>query len=108
MGGRMKSLSRAGCARFWRPASLWLFLLVSIFSVNGASRILYVNQQSLPGGDGASWGSAYTELRDALTNSMVGTGTAGDPVHIWVVKGTYKPTGETNREAAFVLKDHVW
>ncbi|MDB6058953.1 MAG: C-terminal target protein, partial [Verrucomicrobiales bacterium] len=58
---------------------------------------------------GTSWGNAYGELRDALTNSAVAQASQGNPVEIWVAKGTYFPaaTTSTDRTSAFILKSHL-
>ena len=62
---------------------------------------LYVDA-SAPGPDydGASWGTAYTDLQLAL-----GAASAGDEIRI--ADGTYKPTSSTDRTISFVLRDGV-
>ena len=62
--------------------------------------ILYVNAAATAGGDGTSWGTAYTDLQQALAAAQATEA-------IWVAQGTYKPTSGTNRESSFDLKDGV-
>ncbi len=83
-------------------------------SVNGSARVggvqlryhggltsrLYVNSAA-NGGSGATWGSAITQLYDALLASQLG----GVTTEIWVAKGTYKPTSGLDRAVSFVLQD---
>src|ERR1700677_3594502 len=66
----------------------------------GQNEIIYVNQSSTNSQqDGNSWGTAYHELRDALTNG----GTQSYQNEYWVTAGTYKPTAGTDRTASFSL-----
>jgi len=75
----------------------------------GTAPVFYVNQNApaTTRNDGSSWANAYRELRDALASPAASSGTAGNPVQIWVARGTYKPTGDTNRLATFALPSHV-
>ena len=68
-----------------------------------AYNIVYVNQAAGGQKDGSRWEDAYTDLQEALKNAQ-----AGD--EIWVAKGTYKPTTETDGnvpEISFVLVEGV-
>jgi hypothetical protein len=90
-----------------------LFLL-AIVSTAGA-KIIYVDADASPGGDGQTWETAYTYLQDGLIR-----GVSGD--QIWVAEGIYKPdisdanhmtyrtgnpTGTGDRFATFELKNGV-
>ena len=90
-----------------------LFLL-AIVSTAGA-KIIYVDADASPGGDGQTWGTAYKYLQDGL-----GASVSGD--QIWVAEGIYKPdvsdanhmmdrtgnpTGTGDRFATFELKNGV-
>ncbi|HNY77568.1 MAG: hypothetical protein RBS72_04250 [Sedimentisphaerales bacterium] len=73
-----------------------------------AQRILYVDDDALPLGDGASWTNAYRFLQDALADAA----SAGEPVEVRVAQGLYKPDQGTNltlgnREATFQLVNGV-
>ncbi|MHC4460087.1 MAG: right-handed parallel beta-helix repeat-containing protein [Planctomycetota bacterium] len=64
-------------------------LVISVFLVAmvggiAAGETIYVDADASPGGDGASWGTAYKYLQDALA-------VAGDGNDIWVADGTYYP-----------------
>ena len=54
---------------------------------NAASRIIYVDADALPGGDGTTWGTAHKYLQDALDDALKGD-------EIWIAAGLYKPTLE--------------
>lgn len=66
--------------------------------------VLYVNEQNLFGiQDGLSWGTAFSELYDALRVALP----CAEITEIWVAKGLYKPVQElygTDRDASFVLR----
>ena len=62
--------------------------------------ILYVDAGAPPGGDGASWATAYTKLQDALATAA---GSPGAVAEIWVAAGPYTPTDGTDRTATFRL-----
>ncbi len=64
----------------------------------GSISVIYVNDDAAEGGDGLSWANAYNKLQEAL--SVVTSGS-----QIWVAEGTYKPTEDTDRGAAFVMKE---
>ena len=70
-----------------------------------ASPVIYVNKAAAPGGNGASWATAFKYLQDGLA-------AASDGTDIWVAQGTYYPdegAGITpdDRAATFRLKSHV-
>lgn len=78
-------------------ALLFLLFLAPIPSEAG---IIYVNRAATGLGNGTSWTNAYTDLQDALSSAS-----SGDS--IWVAKGTYRPTGGSDRIATFALKQGV-
>src|SRR4051812_31227865 len=86
------------------------FLCVAAAFPSSAAQIIYVNQNAPANSstNGTSWANAYRELRDALNNPSLNP-VAGNPVEIWVAKGTYlpAPAGSTNRAATFLLKSHL-
>ncbi|MBK8914435.1 MAG: right-handed parallel beta-helix repeat-containing protein [Phycisphaerales bacterium] len=51
---------------------------------------IYVNAGATPGGDGATWETAFDNLRDALAASVAGGCAATE---FWVARGTYMPDG---------------
>src|SRR5690606_31455982 len=84
-----------------RPSTLALLLALSA-PMASAQGVLYVDADALPGGDGASWATAFRDLQDALAVAE-----AGDAV--WVAEGTYRPgdgtAGTGGRDASFALVD---
>ncbi len=60
-----------------------------------SSNIIYVKKDATGNGSGSSWNDAVPELADALQwareNLSGGTWSSGNPLQIWVAKGTYKP-----------------
>jgi hypothetical protein len=88
--------------------------LVAIASTAGA-KIIYVDADASPGGDGQTWGTAYKYLQEGLYASV-----SGDK--IWVANGIYKPdiddankiidrngnpNGTGDRSATFELRNGV-
>ncbi len=64
-------------------------------------KILRVDHEAPPGGDGTSWAAAYQSLHAALAAAL-----SGDEV--WVAEGTYRPAGPGgDRNAAFALPTRV-
>ncbi len=58
--------------------------------------VVHVDLQATEPADGLTWGSAFTDLHDALRLS--------EPCQIWVAKGTYLPTDDPNdRQASFTI-----
>lgn len=80
--------------------------LMSVATGLGQSvTILRVNQ-AVTGAthDGTSWDTAYPSLQEAITAANP---TASQRVEIWVAKGTYKPTDDSDRTKAFTLKSYL-
>ncbi len=69
----------------------------------GTPRVIYVDADS-PGGDGASWDTAYNDLQDALDAACF-------DAQVWVAAGTYMPSKRTDpndsRSVTFQLADGV-
>jgi parallel beta-helix repeat protein len=53
----------------------------------GSGKIIYVDDDAPPGGDGKSWATAYPYLQDALADAR----SADKPVEVRVAQGVYKP-----------------
>jgi predicted outer membrane repeat protein len=65
-------------------------------------KIIYVNGNSTSAGDGSSWDTPLTSVKEALFKAKIGSDT-----EIWVAKGTYYPTDDDNRKESFFLKSGV-
>ena len=72
--------------------------------------VLHVDDDAPPGGDGATWGTAFRFLQDALEAA----GATAGPVQVRIAQGTYRPDrseaaaqGSGEREATFRLRDGV-
>jgi Secretion system C-terminal sorting domain/SprB repeat len=77
------------------------FLLFCLIPYFAFSQIIYVDSSAVSGQNtGADWNNAYTDLQDALSIATEGN-------EIWVAKGTYFPTNDTNREIYFELPNNV-
>ncbi len=85
----------------WRAA--WLcggFVLTACWPTR-AQTIIYVRASAAPGGDGASWATAFNDVQVALSAAM-------PDAQIWVAQGTYRaapPDGD--RALSFALKNGV-
>lgn len=83
--------------RLLLSAGLIFAAFLSAFSqvITPASNIIYVKKDAVGDGSGGSWLNAVPELADALQwareNLSGGTWNSGNPLQIWVAKGTYKP-----------------
>lgn len=91
----------------WICLATLLATFVGNMGDSRAAGVIYVNKNAGMGGNGASWGTAYKYLQDALSNA-----TAGD--EIWVARGVYYPdedesggVTDNDRNASFVLKSGV-
>ena len=65
-----------------------------------AARTLHVDGSAAAGGDGTSWGRAFSDLQAALAAARTGD-------QVWVAEGTYAPTSGVDRSASFVVPDGV-
>ncbi len=73
-------------------------------TVVAGDAVLFVDDDALPGGDGLSWETAYTDLQDALDQTI------DDPAftEVWVAQGTYAPDrGTGDREMSFRILANV-
>jgi hypothetical protein len=83
---------------------LFLMLVFCIVSINADT--LFVDGNVSGNNNGSDWANAYNSLQDALENAV-----SGD--EIWVAKGTYLPTEETDgttdtqRKYSFMMVDGV-
>lgn len=66
-----------------------------------ATPVLYVNAQATGTGSGLSWQNAFTRLEQALNSTQPGVS------QVWVARGTYRPTANTNRDSAFVMRNNL-
>lgn len=87
-----------------------LIMLLAIGCPALAAKIIYVDDDAAPGGDGSSWANAYKYLQDALADAN----SASKPVEFRVAQGTYRPDedvlnpdGTGDREASFQLINGV-
>jgi hypothetical protein len=65
-----------------------------------ATRILHVNGSAAAGGDGTTWGQAFSDLQAGLAAARPGD-------QVWVARGTYAPTSGVDRSASFALPEGV-
>lgn len=79
----------------WSAATLAWLLLPAAHAAT-----LHVDDSAVPGGDGNSWSTPFSQLPDALAAAA-----AGDEIR--VAKGTYKPTTGIDRNVSFVLPSGV-
>jgi len=89
-----------------RSARLACTLILAVSTIAQA-RIIHVDDNAPPGGDGTSWATAYRFLQDGLAEAM-----AGDEIRVG--QGVYKPDrssawpqGSGDRAASFVLPEGV-
>lgn len=73
---------------------------VSLTGWTPATYYLYVNQNAGGTGTGLSWTNAFTSLATALDYAYQGA-------IVWVARGIYKPTNDTNRDANFSIGSNV-
>src|SRR5690606_33093528 len=66
---------------------------------------IHVDADAAPGGDGASWATAFPDLQDGLA-AAAALSQAG-PVEVWVAEGVYRPGPAGNRAATFILRNNV-
>lgn len=73
------------------------------------SAVIYVNQEA--NGNGTSWTDAYQDLQPALDAAQIKLDAGVRDVEIWIAKGVYKPTKESDRSdhrtAFFQMKNGV-
>lgn len=76
------------------------------------AHVRVVNQAAAPGGDGATWATAFRSLQDALACVRAGVGSCAGADELWVAQGIYYPddgAGITpgDRNATFSLIEGV-
>jgi len=82
-----------------------LFVMAVTLPLSGcaaAGRVIHVDADASTGGNGATWGTAYRNLQDALDDTVTGD-------KIWVAAGIYKPTtkigGSGDRYKSFQINN---
>lgn len=75
-------------------------LLILVFSLSSTSikSQVYVNHSAAGNNDGTTWTDAYTDLKNAITNTASG--------EIWVAQGTYTPDA-TDNTISFSMKNGI-
>ncbi len=87
--------------RFLRYPFATLIISAAIWSNSILqAEVRYVDASATGNGNGVAWSDAFTSLNEAITIAQ-----SGD--EIWVAAGTYFPTQDTDRTAAFELKNGV-
>ena len=88
--------------------------LLGDFEVFTRDGKLMVDADASPGGNGATWGSAYDDLQDALTQAAALNSDDliyNDIGQIWIAAGSYLPSSELEpgdaRSASFSMVDGV-
>ena len=79
---------------------IYTIILLGIPSILPAQSRIYVNHAAIGTNTGENWYNAFSNLQTALSTAQ-----AGD--EIWVSKGTYKPTSDTDRTISFEPKSGV-
>ncbi|MGE3109001.1 MAG: right-handed parallel beta-helix repeat-containing protein [Phycisphaerales bacterium] len=88
----------------WLAAPLGV--LAGVPSAN-AQTIIYVNAAAAPGGNGASWATAYNDLQVALSTAAA-IPESQRQVEIWIAAGTYWPAPMGGARAeSFILLNNV-
>lgn len=83
---------------------LCVLAIASPIVLAGGLPVIHVDASAAAGGDGASWGSAFADLQDALDAADAMGGTA----QVWVASGIYTPgSGSTDRASTFELIDGI-
>jgi hypothetical protein len=78
---------------------LSIFCVLTLAGAGASAQVVYVDASAPAGGDGSSWGSAYTDLQQALTAAR-----ANVAVHeVRVAHGVYRPGAPGDRAASFQL-----
>lgn len=70
---------------------LSFLVLAAVAATPASATTFFVDSHAVPGGNGASWASAFKSLDDALLASAINAG----PDEIWVAQGRYRPTVPT-------------
>lgn len=84
-----------------RPSLLLALVVIAYSPAALGATILRVKADAAPGGNGASWPTAFDDLRDALD-------AAGEDYEIWVAAGVYRADrGAGDREATFYLQSSL-
>jgi hypothetical protein len=81
---RLRTLARLLAAALLLAAPLQMPAFVAGAQGNG---VLYVDSAAAPGGDGASWATAFDSLQAALS-------AAGSGSQVWLAAGIYRPSAE--------------
>ena len=86
-----------------------LAAVIWVMPVDEPGSVLFVDDNALAGGDGATWDTAYRFLQDALARAS-----EGGVSEIHVAQGTYKPDqdeanpkGTGDREATFQIVNNI-
>ncbi|MBL8746516.1 MAG: hypothetical protein JNK58_09195 [Phycisphaerae bacterium] len=86
------------------PAGFIFAILIALLSsrlpTSASAATIYVNAAAAPGGNGTSWGAAYSDLRAALIASVTGD-------QVWIARGTYRPTASLDRALRFDVPSGV-
>src|SRR5262245_13940006 len=83
--------------RLWRGAAALVSAAGSI-AARGQTT-LYVDDDAPPGGNGASWATAYRDLNEALARAA----TLPPPISVRIGAGLYLPPNAPPQSSSFVL-----